>query len=294
VLAALVLQILYFFPGTFAPYFAGVARVNADHIAGQQAFFNGELARRFYSYFVAAYLLKTPIAALLATGAGIVLLWRRTAASILRRAFLAVPPAAFVLAATVGADDIGVRYILPALPFAWVAGGVAFDALVAGSRPWGRPVAAGLAAWLAIAAWGIFPDHLSYFNEAACLAVDPSRIGLDGGSRCGPQWLDDSNVDWGQGVKQLVDWQRAHAPDRTLKLAYFGTFPPEQYGLRYEKLDPATLLARPAPGLYAISAFWVGRVPVTVTSVAAGATSWLRDTAPDAVVGHAYYIYDVK
>ncbi len=141
---------------------------------------------------------------------------------------------------------------------------------------------------------GIFPDHLSYFNEAACLAVDPSRIGLDGGSRCGPQWLDDSNVDWGQGVKQLVDWQRAHAPDRTLKLAYFGTFPPEQYGLRYEKLDPATLLSRPAPGLYAISAFWVGRVPATVTSVAAGATSWLRDTAPDAVVGHAYYIYDVK
>jgi hypothetical protein len=140
---------------------------------------------------------------------------------------------------------------------------------------------------------GIYPDHLSYFNEAACLLESPGQIGWDGGSRCGPQWMDDSNVDWGQGVKQLRTWMDHNGNGRTLRLTYFGTFPPEKYGLVYEKVDPNDLMAEPKPGLYALSAFWVGRIPAAVESVAPGASSWISRTAPIAVVGHAFYIYDI-
>src|ERR1019366_1625913 len=55
--------------------------------------------------------------------------------------------------------------------------------MLTGHRPaWGF--------WLPAAAAGIYPDGLAYFNEAACLTTNPGAIGLDGGTRCGPLWLD--------------------------------------------------------------------------------------------------------
>ena len=291
--AALVIEAIYFFPASPLIYLDGARRLNADHLVGQQAFFNGYLASRFYSYFVVAYFLKEPLASIALAGAGLTLLWqRRTPAA--TRLFLLLPPVVFVLTVTFLADDLGVRYIMPALPFAYLLGGLALATLWERRGAWGRPLASALCLWLVIGAIGIYPDQLSYFNEAACLFDTPARVGLDGGSRCGPQWLDDSNVDWGQGIKQLRDWMAVHAPGRSLRLAYFGTFPPEHYGLAFEKIDPATLLSRPPAGLYAVSAFWVGRIPAAVEAVAPGATSWLTETAPVAVVGHAYYIYDLK
>jgi hypothetical protein len=152
---------------------------------------------------------------------------------------------------------------------------------------WARVLAAVLSLWMLVAAAGIYPDHLSYFNEAACLVRDPSRIGFDGGTKCGPLWLDDSNVDWGQSLKQLQSWMDEHARGRTIHLAYFGSFPPEAYGIPYEKTSFTKLLEAPAPGLYAVSAHWVARLP------ALGASQWLRNTAPAAVIGHSLYVYDI-
>lgn len=291
--AALVIEAIYFFPASPLIYLTGASRLSSDHLVGQQAFFNGWLAPRFYSYFVAAYLLKEPLASIALAVGGFTLLWQRRTPT-LTKLFLLLPPVVFVLTVTFFADDLGVRYIMPALPFAYLVGGLAVSALWDRAVTWGRPALAVLAAWLIVASIGIYPDHLSYFNEAACLLDTPGRIGFDGGSRCGPRWLDDSNVDWGQGVKQLKTWMAEHGAGRPLHLAYFGTFPPEHYGLAYEKLDPATLFSRPPAGLYAISAFWVGRLPAAISAVAPGATPWLDEIEPIAVVGHAFYIYDVK
>jgi hypothetical protein len=292
-IALVVVEALYFFPSDPWLYLSGFGRVNADHLQGQLAFFNGELAPRFYQYFVAAYLLKEPLASIALAGAGVVLLWRRASIPAQTKLFVLLPPAFFVLAITFLADDLGVRYIMPALPFAYIAGGLALSSLIARPSAWARPLGCAFCAWLVVAAAGIYPDHLSYFNEAACVIDAPARIGLDGGSSCGPLWLDDSNVDWGQGIKQLHAWMDQHAHGRTLRLAYFGTFPPKYYGLSYEALDPESLISRPPPGLYAVSAFWIGRIPAAVETVAPGAAFWMDHTAPVAVVGHAFYIYDI-
>jgi hypothetical protein len=78
-----------------------------------------------------------------------------------------------------------------------------------------------------VAAAGIYPDQLAYFNEASCLVQGKARqIGFDGGTACGPLWLDDSNVDWGQGLKQLKIWLDKNAHGRSFQLGYFGTYPP--------------------------------------------------------------------
>ena len=185
VLAALVVEALYFFPRDPFLYLEGLKKVNADHPAGYQYYFHGDTSTRFYGYFVAAYLLKEPLATIVLAAAGLWALVRGKSTPILTKLFLLLPPAVFLLAMTVFADNMGVRYLIPALPFAYLLGGMGLAALFANGRVWGRYVAVALCLWVAIAAAGIYPDHLSYFNEMACLLEKPGQTGWDGGSRCG-------------------------------------------------------------------------------------------------------------
>ena len=287
-IAVVFIEALYFFPSDPFLYLTGLNKVNADHIAGYQAYLHGALSPHFYSYFGVAYLVKEPLASVILAIAGLVLLLRNKTMPILVKLFLLLTPVLFFLAPSLLADNLGIRYIIPCLPFAYLLGGLALAKLFDKQLLWGRYAAAGLCLWILVEAIGIYPDHLSYFNESACLLESPSRIGLDGGSRCGPLWLDDSNVDWGQGLKQLRAWADAHAKGRSLHLTYFGTFPPEGYGLKYEKTDPGQLALPPKPGLYAVSANWVARLPKLIPTA-----TWLR-RPPDAIVGHAFYIYDER
>jgi hypothetical protein len=164
--------------------------------------------------------------------------------------------------------------------------------LIGSGVVWKRAAAGILCVWVIVAAIGIYPDHLSYFNETACLLDRPAQAGWDGGSRCGPSWLDDSNVDWGEGLIQLRDWWNRHASGRKMRLAYFGSFPPDAYGLPFERIDlPDLLVTAPKPGLYVVSGHLVARVPAMGEN---GAGAWLRRIPATAIVGHCLYIYDIK
>jgi hypothetical protein len=272
--ASVVVQIFYLSPSGWYLYTEGMRMVNADHNPNYMVYLGGELAHNFTSYFAMAWLLKEPIATLVASAAG---LWFVLRGKLDRRTklFLLVPPAVLFLVHTFFADNLGFRYMIPLLPFAFLLGGAALVRLP-------RPAAAVLGAWVLVAAIGIWPDHLSYFNESACLLKDPSKIGVDGGSRCGIYWLDDSNIDWGQGYKQLKIWSEEHASRRTINLAPFGSFPPSAYNFPVKVVDD--LPAKPEPGLWAISAHRVAHDP----------DGWWRNTPPAAIVGHAIYVYDVK
>jgi hypothetical protein len=294
ILAVIVVEALYFFPSDPFLYLTGLKKVNADHVAGYQYYFHGDTSTRFYGYFVAAYLLKEPLATILLAAAGLFVLLRSKSTPILIKLFLLLPPAVFLLAMTIFADNMGVRYIIPALPFAYLLGGMGLAALFGNGFAWGRYLAVALCLWVAIAAAGIYPDHLSYFNEMACLLEKPGQIGWDGGSRCGPLWLDDSNVDWGQGLKQLGWWMDRHRNVPAVHLAYPGTFPPEAYGLRYQPLLAHDLMHDPSPGWYAVSAHLVGRIPTVGEKFMQGGGAWLRSTAPVDIVGHSFYIYEVR
>lgn len=292
-LAALVIQALYFFSSDPFLYVAGMRRVNADHSSEYLAFMAGQLKSRFLSYFAVAYLLKEPAAGILLAALGLVVLVRSKTIPVLGKFFLLLPPAVLFAGYTLAADGAGIRYIVPCLPFVFLIGGVGLEALIR-NRSWGgRWGAAALCAWIVLAAAGIYPDHLSYFNETACLLEDPHEIGLDGGTRCGPLWLDESNVDWGQGLKQLKAWMDEHAKGRTIHLAYHGSFPPEGYGVSYETIGMPDL-RNPAPGLYVFSAHLVARIPVLAESLGSDAGQWLRRTPPVAIVGHSLYVYDIR
>jgi hypothetical protein len=284
-------QATYFFPGDLAMYAKCARMVNADHDPNYQSFLAGELGRRFPSYFLVAYVLKQPVAGMILALVGLIALIRSQSVPVLGKLFLLIPPVVFFAVATLFADNLGVRYIIPVLPFAHLLAGLGIATMVGSARrfKWAPYAAAGLCAWLVLAAAGIYPDHLSYFNETACLFSDPGQIGWDGGTRCGTAWLDDSNVDWGQGLKQLKVWLDRNAPGRTVKLAIVTPFPPDAYGIRYQPIGGQDLAKEPAPGLYAITAHLIGRLAVFSYE-----SAWVRRARPVAIVGHAIYVYDIR
>jgi hypothetical protein len=184
-----------------------------------------------------------------------------------------------------------IRYILAFLPFPYLIGGLGLTALLGAAAQWKRALAGLLCLWLMVGAIGIHPDHLSYFNELACAPNKLKKIGWDGGSTCGGDWLDECNVDWGQGLKQLKAWLDQHAPGRTVNIAYYGTFPPQSYGIPTIGLNGwEGLPGPPAPGMYAISAHFVASAGKRVRVN----NAWLKAIPPVAIVGHAFYVYDIK
>ena len=278
-IAALVVQTVYLSPGGLFLYSTGLERVNADHNPDYLAFLGGQFQQRFTGYFAAAWLLKEPLAAILLSVAGVFAL-RGAASSRRVKLFLLLPPAALFAAHTVFADNLGMRYLIPLVPFACLAGGAGAAWLMRRGR-WGRALTAVLALWMMVADAGIYPDHLSYFNEAACLTTNPAAIGLDGGTRCGPLWLDDSNVDWGQSLKQVKQWVDANAGGQPVHLAYFGSMPPAAYGVHVAPLSLEQLAGEPPAGISIVSAHYVAR----------SHAAWLR--TPSAIIGHAMYVYRI-
>jgi hypothetical protein len=134
--------------------------------------------------------------------------------------------------------QIGVRLVLPLVVFAAVGLGAALGHAVAriDLAGWRRRAVAGLTAaglaWTAGSVVAVWPHGLCYVNE------------LYGGTRQGYCCVSGSDYDWGQGVRELKQWQNEH--DRRLALLYYGTDPvalaPPFFYLRPDRL-PA-----PAPG----------------------------------------------
>jgi len=288
--AIVVIAIYRFRPGA---YLDGLSKVNADHAANYLAYLAGNLAPNFTSYFAAAYLLKEPLAAIIALALGLFFLLRSEDFSVRDKLFLLLPPAAIFVLHVWKADNLGIRYIIPCLPFAHLLGGIALAKLLRGPKPVARLAGAALCVWVAVAAAGIYPDGLSYFNESACLLDNPRKLGFDGGSRCGSAWLDDSNLDWGMGLKQLQGWLAQNAKGRTGNLVYFGSFPPIGYDLPLQQVDDAQAWFRPAPGLWAVSAHVVTHNSALVKHGRAAGDQWMTRIPPVAIVGHCFYVYEV-
>src|SRR5262245_30095707 len=270
-------------------YVQGLRLVNADHNPDYWPYMAGQFQPRFWSYYLVVYLLKEPIPSIVLAAVGLWAVFRRGTASPLDRAFLVIPPLAFVGAYTALSHDLGLRYLIPALPFLHLLGGAGLATLLQrGPRP--RAIGIVLAAWLALGSLGIYPDHLSYFNEAACALAAPTRIGVDAGTRCGPYWLDDSNVDWGQSLGQLAVGPAQHPSPGPGRLASVGSVPTQPYGIRAEPLDARELQRPPPPGRYVLSGHVFARLR---GALAARGEAWLVGQSPSAVVGHAYYVFDV-
>ena len=239
----------------------------------------------WWYYFPLAFVLKTPLPAMLLIGIALGTLrqpqWRRLTA-------LLLPVVAYLLSTLVSPLYIGYRYFIPALPYLYVLVGHVARL----PRLHWRLALAGALTWSGVIALRIHPDSLAYFNEIAG--------GPDNGWRC----LVDSNIDWGQSLPALRDIITRLNLGR-IKLSYFGSGHPSYYGLDYEPLPTADLtpeqgnpLARtfypydPSPGLYAISA--TNLQGVVLGPDKRDTYAWFRDKRPFAKAGYSIFLYRVE
>jgi 4-amino-4-deoxy-L-arabinose transferase-like glycosyltransferase len=154
-------------------------------------------------------------------------------------AFVLLPWFVYLAVAILAGMNIGSRHILPLYVLASILAGAGIVALASAdqggqvARRWAWMGAALIAAHIA-SSLAAFPNFIPYANEAW------------GGQRNVHNLLSDANVDWGQQLLQVKQWQDRH-PDEECWFAYFAR--PE--------VDPATYGIH-CHALPTIDTFWLG------------------------------------
>jgi hypothetical protein len=152
------------------------------------------------AYFPVAFVLKTPLPTL-----GLILLavfvsLRTGRARLDSDELLILCSAAILLGyfSLFCTAQIGIRYLLPVLPFLYVLAGQCGSWSPPGGRRYWRACLVTLLLWLPISVLSYLPHHISYFNEVCW-----NRLHLY-------QYLADSNLDWGQDGYALDRYLELH------------------------------------------------------------------------------------
>jgi 4-amino-4-deoxy-L-arabinose transferase-like glycosyltransferase len=273
------------------PYVKGVRAILAFSAGGRSGYLLGQYSDQgWWYYFPVAFAVKTPLAALAALLLATWLALRRPRRDDI---LLLAPPAIYFLASMTSSLNIGYRHLLPVLPFL----AVHISRL---AQPIGRSSASSptnrayrilsvlLVLWLISTTLTIYPHFLAFFNT------------IGGGPREGWRILVDSNIDWGQDLKELKTWMAREGLDR-VRLSWFGSARPEAYGIAYDLLPgvphgffewetPAFNRDQPEPGVYAISVTNLVGVVLPDHDLYA----WFREREPDAKAGYSVFIYEVQ
>ncbi len=183
-----VLEKYHLLPQAYIYGFADVTRQKTRDL-----FFLG----KFYDHAVRAYFpltfaLKTSLTllALFIAALSSFALYRRFPRQML---FLLLPLGFYFAMAVASRLNIGVRHILPVYPFCVLIAAAGLAQWARSSRF--RTMAASLILLFAVCdSLRAFPNYIAFSNE------------LDGGTSRTYRFLNDSNVDWGQSLKQVVEF----------------------------------------------------------------------------------------
>jgi hypothetical protein len=297
VVGLLTVSLTYGAPGRVDLYFRDLATVGFNTQPAFVTYFNGEShPGGVWYYFLAAFLLKTPLALLLllALRVGLEMAGKRDPARV--SLLLLSPVALWLGVVSWRAFQVGVRYVLPAYPllFVYAAGVLASERLASRSSEGGLPATATalrataalrattalLALWFAATSLRTYPHYLPYFNELA------------GGPENGIEWLDDSNVDWGQDLLLLREYLAAN-DIRDVVVTPMALYDPALYGIE-ATVPPRHLVLgalshpNPPPGVYAVSVHLLNRIRMNPRAT----VDPFRDLTPRAVLGHTIYVFE--
>jgi 4-amino-4-deoxy-L-arabinose transferase-like glycosyltransferase len=221
----------------------------------------------FWWYFPFAILCKWPIALIAAVLARLALApWDRGRYG----AGFWLPPAVFLGGAMVlSAPNTGLRYVLPVLPFAAIACGdlaaMAEDRMAFLRRRAGAIVFAVMTLGMAGETLAAAPWWISFFNRFTGDTAHHELI------------LNDSNVDWGQGLLAL----RARMKQLGIHRIYFlshGTVDPAIYGIDYVPYHGG-VIGSESNWLAISSYFYVGLPARIMTQTGYSSNPWVFDTS---------------
>jgi hypothetical protein len=134
------------------------------------------------------------------------------------------PPVIYLAVAMMSGMNIGVRHLLPMYAFAIIFAAAGTVTLPGMDRRWAVVCTVLIAAHI-VSSLLVFPNEIAYANEAW------------GGPQNVHNLLSDANVDWGQQLYQVKQWQDRH-PDQECWFAYFARpeIDPGVYGIRCHAL----------------------------------------------------------
>jgi hypothetical protein len=208
----------------FRAYLSEVRAVREFYVANPlPQFLLGEFSQKGWPhYYLVAFAVKTPLAALALIVLGLVRTRRFEA--IVCITFVAL----FLIVSAFSSLNLGIRHVLPIYPFLYAACAISLSDASRNMR-----IAAGvLVAAQALTAVIAYPSYLSYFNP------------LIGSPRNADRVLIDSNLDWGQDLRRLGQWARANDIE-VIRVHYFGAGSVEQelgkLGIRWPAPRPEPL-----------------------------------------------------
>jgi hypothetical protein len=245
----------------------------------------------WWYYFPVAFALKTTLPFLILSFCS--LIWGTWA--VVRRQqrwllFLLLPFAVYTALMMVTPINIGVRYYLPGYLFLIILSGGLLETLFqrrASRRAYLLSTAAGaiLLSSMVLETGRAYPDYMSYLNELAA----PK-----------PRWwyLSDSNVEWGDDVRELALYLRSRGETRVRAVLLGGFATLGFYGVNYE--DAVSPAARPSSRYIAIGASFLNGSTVPPYEIEGKRVSddqrintfaAYRDRVPEVVIGNSIYVY---
>lgn len=275
--AFLVVGAGYNFTFSWRTYAAGISAIYGDlspNISTYKFYLLGRISDTPYWYYnLIGLLTKVPLPTVgLFVFAALACV--RSRKNLDRVVVLLVPAVALVAVSFFDRMNFGLRRILPAFPFLLLFTAHALTDEGHRAQAW---LVALLLALTTVETLRVYPHHLSYLNTLA------------GGPENGPYVFDDSNIDWGQDLPALADWQRQYGGATPLRFWYFGTASPAAYGVTASTPDRDEEL-RPRRGVYAVSAHTL--VSFRKRALHTGAdVDWLTKYRPIARAGYSIYLY---
>jgi len=302
-------------------YFLGLLMVLQRSGGGNTTYYLGEVsANGSRSYFPLVYLIKEPLAYVLLTFFALFLAlkkftvykksggksFRYNFPNLLKNNFVEFGMLTIIAvywAFSIKSNlNIGIRHILPTLPFIyaltarqisfWIKGGIqerisnyhGFWQLF--GLYWRRLkkgfVVAVLFIWAIISVVSAWPSFLAYFN------------GIAGGPNYGYKFVVDSNNDWGQDILRLAQFIEKNNI-KEIKMDYFSGAPAEYY-IKTAKIDSYNREV-PQKGWLAVSATILmgackgDKIPCSYSE---RAYTWLDSYKPVAKIGYSIFVYDIK
>ncbi len=305
-------------------YILGVLMVINRVQSGNITYLMGEVTNQSFTwYFPISFVLKTPLPMLvLLLGvivAGVVSYLRKTPLKVWSN-FKAYSHSHFTeltcllfigyysYISITGNLNLGIRHLFPMMPFVFILVAKKTMDLYHKPKRQNHKLAAGviitfLTAWYVGAAFVQYPSYVPYISEPF------------GGSAKAAKYLSDSNVDWGQDAKRLVEYVNNNPDIDKIAIDYFGGTDPRYYFCKRRYNDQGELIknasgydcgeskyiewhvnyGKPATKYIAISeTYLVSDLFYQINKPRPYNYQWLRDKQPIKRIGGSIYIYEVR
>lgn len=275
------------------PFLLGLYQVVVHNRNGHLASVMGRYGYEgWLLYFPVAFALKTTVPFLLISLAALAWAARGLYRGRERRMLLLLGPVVlYALFAMSSRINIGVRHIIPIFPFLFILSGALLERMLSSGHRRRVLVAAALVCWVVFEAARAYPHYVPYLNQLAWRR---------------PHWyyLTDSNVEWGDDVRELALYLRARGETRVTaalldglsfnehSVPYARTL--DHYGVEQLNLVSADE-APPETRYVAVGASYLnGAFLLAVPVPQRLKVLEYRGRTPEAVFGNSIYLYRVK